>query len=386
MNLINERLRIVLIYLAFISGITPFNYFNINVEHFPYGILIALFTFSITWRALFFLIGIVTFYLLSVAYYKAIGLDPSLSYLIQTLNFISPLLFYHKSKHHLIRIARNVFWIYIIIGCMQFLHLLVPLEPIFDLFISRFSGKPLAGYRGVTMLETEPARASFQLLFLYFISEGQQEKEDIKKTITLILAQIFLICSTTGIFLTACLLIIKYWKEIIAKVNLITLTVITIIAVIGYQYALENPKIKIFYDEITHYGIEGGYNALAATSGGRFLAATATISNIIQWPLGYGADPEFFSKNTDEIDQYSIAGYRTWVSSRPISAILNFLYVYGLVITCFLVLLILSMNRGKKVSILTLGILMIGTLYSPPGTAVLLIALLISFKGKGVTS
>lgn len=365
------------LYLSFISGISPIHVVIPSIEHFPYGILLVLLFARIPPAAALTTYIILTMFIASTLYYSGSGEGIQFKFLIQLLNFTAPLFYFRGNEQIFARVARNVFWIYITVGLLQMAHIMLLFEPLFDVLISRFSGAPLGGYRGVTMLETEPARAGFQLLMLYLVASFRQSSDWLMWS-ALVLAQVIMISSTTGILVTAMYFGISWGPRLIKKPW--TLIIPTILLALSFDLIIEQPKIAILWSLYQSNGLDGAVTALAATSGGRFLAITNAISEIFQWPFGYGVDPSFFSAETFEVNGYQIDGYVTRTGARPNSPILVGIRVFGLALLIPLWLSIKYAVGRSKFGAKAIAILLIGVLYTPAGSEIWLIAFMLSIS------
>lgn len=362
-----------LIVMTLISGISPLSGFTSSFEHFPYGLFLLIINIR-NFRYIFFIAILIIFYGFSNFYY---GSDFSLrnfSYLIQAINFLSPIFFMRSYIKYIYRYSVYVFWMYISVGILQSLGLLVFLEEFARLFISRFSGSALQGYRGVSMLETEPARASFQLLMLYVLADGHKKKVSIARLSALVFSQFFIINSATGIIITSLYIITN---ELLRnfKFSIFLILASASISPFLIDRITNHEKTRIFSESLTHGEYRELLDELAATSGGRVQASIETASKIIEWPMGYGAEPNFVAGEKQEVGESTVKGYILKESPRPVSAILCFSYVFGIPLIGLLFFFV-GQSSGRFFSLQASGIVLIGTLYSPPGSEVLLMALM----------
>ena len=374
-----SAITIVVLYLSFISGISPLHNFLSGFEHFPYGLLLILLMRRTGLWPLLLASFMAFFYTVSLIYYALEGVSAPIAYLLQSLNFVAPLFYLRGNEALFGHIAYRVFWLYMIVGALQIVGMLKPVEPILELFIARFSGGTGDGFRGVSMLETEPARAGFQLLILYIISSQWHKRRLPLTTITLILAQVMLIRSTTGILLTAAYLGVTILPKVFSRPKSIIVAGVAAFGVLGF--ALQQPKVNLIVAFYQQDGLSGVFTALAAVSGGRFLATYTTIIEILSWPLGHGADPEFFERGREELkNRFQVEGFRTRISNRPVSGLLNYLYVYGLAaLVLFWLVLRNNISRQRFTSV-SVAVLLIGIIYTPPGSELWVLAMASSFR------
>lgn len=314
-----------------------------------------------------------------VGYYshEVSGGSAGIAPLFALLNMVSPLFFFRGNEARIGRIARNVFWLYVIVGILQMARVLIPFEDIIGLFIARFNGGPIGGgssYRGVQMLETEPARASFQILALFILATSLSEGWKEKLLVVMVASQIILIGSTTGLLLTGIYLVFRFSEQVLRSPRFL-LMFITATFII-YPSFLENPKTNLLIELYQEEGISGAKTALAAASGGRVLGMFNAIDTIADNPLGHGPDPAFFGGVKVVVDSDTVKGYLTRASARPVSSTLTYLYVFGW--PMFLLLLYAVRKTAGRLravqSVLFVGVLSV--LYSPPMSEITLLLLL----------
>ncbi len=90
-----------------------------------------------------------------------------LAYLNPLLVFVTILRVSQEEILKLNRIAIRLVYVFLVLGLMQQFGLLVIFESVFSFFVPRSSGESM-GFRGITLLSTEPARAGIEFSFLYF--------------------------------------------------------------------------------------------------------------------------------------------------------------------------------------------------------------------------
>lgn len=363
-----------MIYLMLISGISPLPLILPTVEHFPYGILLILFS-KCKKDQYIFLIFISIYFFASFFIIK----ESHFLYIVQAVNFISPIFFFKKYHLDINKIARIVFFVYFFIGLLQTLSLLSWAEPFMRLILPRFNGDAWGSYRGISMLETEPARASFQLLMLFIVGRPYKKlfsQIDYLMICILFLSQILLIKSTTGLLLSSVLVLIIF----LSKIELKPRNIIIFLCIITSLLTLAplNPKIATLLRLVTESGLQGAFDALAATSGGRFLGLVNSIEDIIKWPFGYGADYTYFSKNLAGLDDsIAVEGYKTHVGNRAVSAPTVFTRTFGVLFLLYLIV-ILRKLMPNGINRYSVGVFIIITAYSPPGSEIALLSVLMT--------
>lgn len=365
------------IYLMLIAGISPVLLFMPSIEHFPWGLLCLILFHRGTMASTLLVIAMTVYFSFGYYAYEVSGGSAGFGNIIILMNVVSPLFFFRGNEARIGRAARNVFWLYVAVGVLQTARILVPVEDIIGLFIARFNGGPIGGgssYRGVQMLETEPARASFQILALFILATALNEGWKERLLGVMVASQFFLIGSTTGLLLTGIYLVFRFAGWAFRSPQLIVMSLAA--SFILYPSFRDNPKADLLIELYQKNGVEGAKTALAATSGGRFLGMLNTIDAIADKPLGHGPDPAFFEGEKIKVDDYAVQGYLTRTSARPVSSTLTYLYVYGF--PMFLLLLYAVRKTAGRLravpSVLYVGVLSV--LYSPPASEMTLLLLL----------
>ena len=374
--------RDVFFHLFFLSAIAPLHNVGLTVEHMPYGILCMAFAHRVRLDVVAFTFGLTALFIATMIWHNTFN-SRAVSYLIATINILSFLWFVPGNEARLIRAARNVFWVSLSVGAMQFLGLMAPLEGLMQIFIQRFHGDrvgqelgELGRYRGVTMLETEPSRASGKIILLYIIA-FHLDRKPLSRALGLALAaQIFLIKSTTGIFLS--LVAIGAFALRYPRMQVAIGMVLIVGGPIVVSILQSNPKVALIWSLYEARGFEGLYTGLVATSGGRVLAIVNTVQSILANPMGHGADPAFFNDVRSEQLQRLVEHYKTRANTRPTAMFLYFLYTYGWIPFAILLAFTYRMSRQGGIAPLTSPIFWVlmfcGIFYSAPGSPMLLVA------------
>lgn len=377
----------MLFFLLLVAGISPLHNFAPSIEHFPYGLICALLFFRTRIEAIIAASSVILIFISTYAFIEITEKAASFYYIIGFINIISPLFFFRGNERLIGKVAFFVFWIYILVGILQHFSLLVSLENWLNILISRFSGGPIGGeggYRGVQMLETEPARASFQLIALFIISAALYKKHILKSLLTLIFAQFFLISATTGIILTAILIMVKAIGLLKTKFYALPIAFLSIVAIL--PIALENPKIQTIANLLQKEGIQGIHTGLAATSGGRYLGSINAFIDSVIWPLGYGPRQEFFASGKKIINEGGPSPYVTKANDRPVSTPLTFIYVLGFPALVLLSIALITITKPKSVTSHMLASVIITLSYSPPFSAISLLMVMATFYESSVST
>lgn len=353
------------VYLMFISGISPLHSIFSGFEHFPWGLVCLMMFGRVNLAAMMIALYMSSYLLLGSFDFSSRDSSLSISMLPMALNLISPLFFFRGNEELLAKVARNVFWLYLFIGVLQFFSILVPFEFLIDPLISRFHGGPIgSGYRGVQMLETEPARASYQLLALYLFSQIIGTGNRSVMTLALVFGQVVLISSTTGLILTGLYLMWKSIFEIVRRPYLILVAIGSLLLLL--PAIQNNPKTAIVIELYQSEGISGAFTALAATSGGRFLGSVNAVDSIIDRPFGGGADPKIFAGHKVVEEDQLVPGYLLRSSARPVSGALTVLIMFGLPFAFLVAWSIRSIIGPYRLSAAVVFAVILSVVYSPP--------------------
>lgn len=371
-------IRMIFFHLLFLSAVSPVHNIGLPMAYFPYGLICIFFAHRFSANAILFMILVLSVLLISINYHDNF-VTPAFSYIIGALNIVSVLFFMKGNEDDLIQAARNVFYVSLAFGFFQYFGALGFLEGPMRVFIGNFSGSQLstssfAGYRGIQMLEPEPARASFKIVMLY-IAAFHVRRIDVL-LVVLVLIQVIAIRSATGILLFGALMLFLSVPQMMRQIH------IPIIIFVGVylagDYILEHPKIQLAYVYYQTKGIDGAIDALALTSGGRGLAIIAGFSDLASNPLGQGLSPALF--NTEDKSILSFAdGYRLRQSDRPVATLLTFALTMGILPVLILLALYFkkltgfTLLRGMRDPVFWF-FLFSGCVYSAPSSPLLLVA------------
>jgi len=369
----------IAIALMLISGITPLAGFTSAVEHLPYGIAVAILLGQKPPRPFLVVVAIASlFWTASHFYWNSWG---NWVYLVQFINVLTPLVFFSELRPRLERTARIVFWAYVVFGILQWSPLLDWAEPIFQNLIPRFRSGRENGFRGVASLESEPARASFQMLMLFVIGRRQFRNEWVAFAV-LLLAQVLMVRATIGLILTSVLVIFMGLAEIRKRPRYAP-AIVAVAAMVAVGAFIVNPKVETITRAVVDDGFTGLVDTLTATSGGRFLALQDAVVDIATQPFGYGADPSYGGDDLELVEEEMFetsdgVGYKIERAARPVSAILNAMRTFGFLMALLVGWAIRSElfgGRRPDLNPLFWFVIFCGLFYGPSGSEALLIAL-----------
>ena len=179
---------IIFSYMIYMPSVT---FSLVHAEIFPWAIIYFL-LFS---RKFYLWSLLLVFVLLMSGFYAFVIIkDYEISEFLRSFfAYLNPLLIFsyflmgksEEVERHFI-IIRNVFCFLIVLGFLQYLNLIVFLQPLFEIIMPRGGvGLFEGGGRGVSLMSSEPSRASFEVIFLYvavryyFIPEEKRPMVDI---------------------------------------------------------------------------------------------------------------------------------------------------------------------------------------------------------------
>jgi hypothetical protein len=190
------------------------------------------------------------------------------------------------------------------------------------------------------------------------------------------IGQIFLIKSTTGMLMCS-LYLLSYFFFASVRVKV----AVSVAIFISGSYLLflfqANPKVVLILNGLLKADMSYLYDVFSAVSGGRFLALTNTVSDIVSNPMGYGYEPAFFDGEKVYTSYSKIDGYIVKVNPRPVSSLLVFMYTFGIIPFVYV---FYKIKNSQKFSPTSLFVTLCLFFYSSPYSAVCFIALYFSFR------
>ena len=183
-----------------------------------------------------------------------------------------------------LRLTRNVFCFFVGIMFLQSSGSIAILDPVFTFLVPRAAAEDL-GYRGVTLLSSEPARASVEFLFLYTICRlvWIREKYWIFTDYLILFSMAFFFKSATGLVLFIFFAFVFFsLKQIF---YLITFAIVTL--TFALDRVAESRALDLFFT-LSDLSLEQGLHLLLNTSGNRLVSIIAAFQYIFVSPFGGG--------------------------------------------------------------------------------------------------
>jgi len=323
----------------------------VPAEIFPWAFLLAiLYTRKYNIFFIYFLVFVVINTLIGILITNGVYIGEAVRSLTAFLNPLFIFLFIsqapNKYVNYIYKIAKSYFLFLIILGILQYFNLMVFLNPIFKFMIPRGSVVASGGSRGVRLLSSEPARATYEMFYLYLIFRNDLNKKwhffsDILFTLYVIL----ILKSGTGILLLGLFYLLFYKYFII--ILIIILLFIPVLGFLNHIYVFNNRAIilliNLFENPSNFMGI------LFDASGFRLISIYSVFKYSFFHPFGGGignwqkTSLEAFnltSFHPQDLSYFRYFGEGRWIPVRPNSYFSSFAMDSGL-LGMFLILFFL---------------------------------------------
>jgi hypothetical protein len=210
------------------------------------------------------------------------ALRSSFAYLNPILIFAVILALPKQEYMKFVTLCQRVFIFLAILMLVQFSGLFGFLDPIFKIFVPRASSTAL-GFRGITLLSTEPARASVEFLFLYLVFRIFWLPARYKAIADIAVGVAILVVfkSATTVFLYGVYLALfnrtLLWLSVPVLIYLI---VTNNSAITGRAFELIKTLNSLSFDEAVFH--------LVNTSGNRIISIFSAVEYGLKYPFGGG--------------------------------------------------------------------------------------------------
>lgn len=275
----------ILRYLCFFPSIT---FGLISAEVFPYALVFALMYMRRVKGTLLLFVGLLIlsalFGILTTNQDTIIG-----DAVISTLAFLNPLLIFavilrlpESEFLKFLKTSHNVFYIFLLLLIIQFSGMFGFLDPAFKALVPRSSATQL-GFRGVTLLSTEPARASIEFLFVYLIIRSFWVPRHLINFTDIAVAIVILVVfkSATSLF---------FYGIFLAFFNRILLWSVVPIAIyfIVQNVSFSSGRALFLISTLYSMPLNDAFFFLINTSGNRVISIIAAIQYGLHFPFGGG--------------------------------------------------------------------------------------------------
>ncbi len=290
------RLRRILGALIFLPNIMPLKAL-FSAEIFPWAFLYALRKdLRLTLGYALFLGYIVVSTVVMLGAFPSLLVPARALFALINASMIFFLLIHVNDEEYgwLVKIFHGVFLANLVLCVVQYLGLFPPfLEPIFRLFIDRFTHEIYGGGRGVAGLFAEPSYASMAIhyYFAFFMLSKKinpRSVQGIAVIVGIVLFDLFIIRSVTGVVMILIYLMSMQRAQYLLKAGLV---VMLFLGGVIYQFG-KSPNaprsIETAYDFFKYGGYQDPMPWLLEQSGFRFVSVWASYKYGFTHPFGSG--------------------------------------------------------------------------------------------------
>lgn len=290
------RLRRILGALIFLPNIMPLKAL-FSAEIFPWAFLYALRKdLRLTLGYTLFLGYIVVSAVVMLGAFPSVLVPARALFALINASMIFFLLIHVNDEEYgwLVKIFHGVFLANLGLCVVQYLGLFPPfLEPIFRLFIDRFTHEIYGGGRGVAGLFAEPSYASMSIhyYFAFFMLSKKinpRSVQGIAVIVGIVLFDLFIIRSVTGVVMILIYLLSMQRAQYLLKAGLV---VLLFLGGVIYQFG-KSPNaprsIETAYDFFKYGGYQDPMPWLLEQSGFRFVSVWASYKYGFTHPFGSG--------------------------------------------------------------------------------------------------
>lgn len=290
------RLRRILGALIFLPNIMPLKAL-FSAEIFPWAFLYALRKdLRLTLGYALFLGYIVVSAVVMLGAFSSVLVPARALFALINASMIFFLLIHVNDEEYgwLVKIFHGVFLANLVLCVVQYLGLFPPfLEPIFRLFIDRFTHEIYGGGRGVAGLFAEPSYASMAIhyYFAFFMLSKKINPRSvlgIAAIVGIVLFDLFIIRSVTGVVMILIYLMSMQRAQYLLKAGLV---VMLFLGGVIYQFG-KSPNaprsIETAYDFFKYGGYQDPMPWLLEQSGFRFVSVWASYKYGFTHPFGSG--------------------------------------------------------------------------------------------------
>ncbi|QSZ42368.1 hypothetical protein GJV85_09705 [Sulfurimonas aquatica] len=235
-------------------------------------------------------------------------------------------------------IVPKVFYFLTVLGLFQYFSLIDFLDPFFKFLAPRASAESLAymGNRGVTLLASEPSRASYEFLFIYIAYRTifLNQKFYLLSDLFLIIYMMFIIKSGVGLILSIIFLIIFY------RLKFILLGAALVLTALPFMDELGGRSFDLLINILTINSIDSLFEMLLNASGFRLISIIASfnygIMELIGGGIGNWEQSSIVALGLTGLDPMNISYFKwfgggNWISIRPTSYFFAFMLDTGIV-------------------------------------------------------
>ena len=348
----------ILFILLFFPSIT----FNlVPAEVFPWGVLFStayLISNQIQKKYFLYLLAfltLITFYLLFINKLYDFGevFRISGSY----LNFLLPLVILltmnHEYRARLFDCLPSMYKFLFMLGLAQYFGLMSVFSPILDAIVSggTFSISSNS-WRGVSLLSTEPARASIELLVVFAIARTYMRNR-LANDFLFILFEIFVLKSAQGVLFSFCFILLNWISE--RRYYLFLSLLIVGVLASNFNIITDQNRALDLISRMYYASPSAALDFLVKTSGPRIFSYIIIPSFLQEYPFGLGfANWKLTSMVATQLSTYDYESLNWFVYNdsnnfryfRPPGVLPNLIFDFG--ILAFLIVIGLSCYILKR--------------------------------------
>ncbi len=315
-----------------------------TAEVFPWAIIYSLYVRRRIFKIEFLLLVYFLVAALAAIFYSYyVGIENDvirslLAYINPILIFITILNVKTKEADKLMGLVKGLFIFLTVLGVLQFLNLISWLRPVFDLLLTRGSTSSFGLGRGVSLLSSEPSRAAYEYLFVYFCYRCSLDTNKFKLFFLDLCVSIFVLIvirSAMGAFF-----LIAFWGVIYnTRLFKYLVFVIPVIILVGFTKS-DSRAIQILSSIFTQDSLESMGYLIMSASGFRLISQYAGFKYGFDhiWGGGVGlwrktAQEALYNTGMDPSKlTYFVENYQgQFASVRPSTFMSSFMLDFGFI-------------------------------------------------------
>jgi hypothetical protein len=360
MEIKTQSLSKLFLFILFTLSLIPSLTFSIiPAEIFPWAFLLSiLYIKKYNYYFFYFIIFLIISSLFGILKTNGIFLSETIRSLAAYFNPLFVFLFMLNTEEKNIldfyKISKKLFYFLILLGIIQYSGLLDFLTPVIRIFIPRGSMAALNNIRGVTLLSTEPSRASYELFFIYLIIRNLFLKTSKNKfffDIFILLYFVVIIKSATGLFLLFIFFLIFYGLKFIIFIFFSALLFLNL----NLNFNVENRALSIIQNFFSENSLKEVFDLLVSASGFRIVSILSSFKysfyNIFGGGIGNWLQTSLKALNNTQFSPTNLAyfiyqGGGNWVPVRPTSFLASLALDTGVIgIFLFILMFLYELQR-----------------------------------------
>jgi len=328
-----DGIRILILPVSSLMLYLPSVTFNIvSAEIFPWAFLFFLFYATRISRRFAYLWLVLSFFLLLSLFVNREGVVyEGLRSLFAYLNPLAIFFLVLNGKYSFYifqcRVVKKVFVFMIVLGAIQSTELLYFANDLVGLLMQRGAMTDLGSFggRGVSLLSSEPARASYEMVFMFLLVRNLYVVEKYYYVVDIMFAVyvLFVLSSGTGVLLFLVYMFLFYSKKVFGVICLMAVMIMPL-----YSDIFDARSFRLMALVFNSADIGELYLLFINQSGFRFISVIAAFAYSLLNPFGGGIGNwrassinalELTGLSPNEISYFAFMGEGGWLSIRPAS-------------------------------------------------------------------